>query len=205
MHKIHVSIDHKALEDAGIGTDTQITRTLKDVKLRSALKLMLHDLGLTYLVADDVLLITTSDEANNRLVTVVYPVGDLVSREGYPNEELDDYGTLIDMITSTVQPTTWDEVGGPGSIKEFPHRKALVLSQTWDVHEEISDLLTTLRKTGGKIPGGGDVTAGSPTASTPRQTPLATSVMPTIDGQSGGANPLMAAERRGLARQGVPR
>ena len=66
-HKINIAIDHKALEDAGIGTDTQITRTLKGVTLRSALKLMLKDLGLTYVIADEVLLITTPDEANNRL------------------------------------------------------------------------------------------------------------------------------------------
>ena len=37
-HKINIAIDHKALEDAGIGTDTQITRTLKDVTLRSGVE-----------------------------------------------------------------------------------------------------------------------------------------------------------------------
>lgn len=33
---------------------------------------------------------------------------------------LADFDTLIDLITSTVQPTSWDEVGGPGSIAPFP-------------------------------------------------------------------------------------
>jgi hypothetical protein len=32
-----------------------------------------------------------------------------------------DFESLIELITSTVRPTTWDEVGGPGSIKEFPN------------------------------------------------------------------------------------
>ena len=31
-----------------------------------------------------------------------------------------DFESLMDLITSTVQPTTWDEVGGPGSIAPFP-------------------------------------------------------------------------------------
>jgi hypothetical protein len=31
-----------------------------------------------------------------------------------------DFDTLIDLITSTIKPTSWDEVGGPGSIKSFP-------------------------------------------------------------------------------------
>ena len=28
-----------------------------------------------------------------------------------------DFDALIELITSTIQPTTWDEVGGPGSVK----------------------------------------------------------------------------------------
>jgi hypothetical protein len=31
-----------------------------------------------------------------------------------------DFDSLIDLITSTVKPTSWDTVGGPGSIKGFP-------------------------------------------------------------------------------------
>jgi hypothetical protein len=30
-----------------------------------------------------------------------------------------DFDSLIDLITTTIAPTTWDEVGGPGSIAEF--------------------------------------------------------------------------------------
>ena len=39
---------------------------------------MLRDLGLTYVIQDEVLQITTPDEAEGRLVTKVYPVADLV-------------------------------------------------------------------------------------------------------------------------------
>ena len=31
-----------------------------------------------------------------------------------------DFDALIDLITSTVAPTTWEDVGGPGSISPFP-------------------------------------------------------------------------------------
>ncbi len=30
-----------------------------------------------------------------------------------------DFDSLIELITTTVKPTTWDEVGGPGSVSEF--------------------------------------------------------------------------------------
>src|SRR5207248_6498552 len=58
--------------------DTPITKVLKGVTLKSALKLILHDLGLAYIVRDEVLLITSKEEADTYLVTKVYPVGDLV-------------------------------------------------------------------------------------------------------------------------------
>jgi hypothetical protein len=56
---------------------------------------------------------------------------------------LDD---LIALITSTVRPTTWDSAGGPGSIAPEGPRLALVTSATAEVHDEISCLLTQLRR-----------------------------------------------------------
>jgi general secretion pathway protein D len=57
-----------------------------------------------------------------------------------------DFDTLIELITSTISPESWDEVGGPGSIEEFPLNLSLVISQTQDVHEQIADLLEQLRR-----------------------------------------------------------
>ncbi len=57
-----------------------------------------------------------------------------------------DFDTLTDLITSTIHPTSWDEVGGPGTIQEFPTNLSLVISQTQEVHEQIRDLLAQLRR-----------------------------------------------------------
>jgi general secretion pathway protein D len=57
-----------------------------------------------------------------------------------------DFDSLIELITTTVRPQTWDEVGGPGSISPFQNNLSLVISQTEDVHEEIRDLLEQLRR-----------------------------------------------------------
>jgi hypothetical protein len=63
-------------------------------------------------------------------------------------EVKDDYAVnvnnLIDVITTTLKPTTWDAVGGPGSISEY--RGVLIISHTQDVHKEIPTLLNKLRK-----------------------------------------------------------
>jgi hypothetical protein len=50
---------------------------------------------------------------------------------------------LIEVITGTIFPTTWDCVGGPGSIA--PAGGMLVISQTQEVHRQIEELLGKLR------------------------------------------------------------
>ncbi|MFM8892737.1 MAG: hypothetical protein ACKOTB_14165, partial [Planctomycetia bacterium] len=78
-YDIPIIADKKAFEDAGLDLDTTVvTQTIAGVSLRSALRLLLGDIDLTYLVKDEVMLITTKDKAAENLVVKVYPVGDLV-------------------------------------------------------------------------------------------------------------------------------
>ncbi len=75
---IPIMIDKRALDDVGLGSDTPVTISLNGITLRSALKLMLKEMDLTYVIQDEVLKITTPEEAENELLTKVYPVADLV-------------------------------------------------------------------------------------------------------------------------------
>jgi len=151
QHRIPIEIDTGALDDVGIGTDSPITRNLKGISLRSALRLMLKELELTYVICDEVLLITTPEEAESELATVVYPVRDLVRYCDAEGKQWADFDTLIDMITSSIAPQAWDTVGGPGSIEGMQYGDAdvIVLSQTQDVHREIVSLLDKLRSVSG--------------------------------------------------------
>jgi hypothetical protein len=81
------------------------------------------------------------------LITRVYPVGDIIGYEhaGYMYY---DYDSLIDTVQSTLQPTSWDVVGGCGSIApaDFQNVEAIVVQQTYHVHRGIAKLLADLRK-----------------------------------------------------------
>ncbi len=57
-----------------------------------------------------------------------------------------DLEALSDLIKSQVAPHEWDEVGGPGSIREDVAREALVISASPQVHDEVRHLLTLLRR-----------------------------------------------------------
>ncbi len=77
-HSIPMIIDDKALADAGLDSSMSVNQDLRGITLRSGLKLMLNSLGLTYVINDEVLKITTPEAAENELIIRTYEVGDLV-------------------------------------------------------------------------------------------------------------------------------
>ncbi len=149
-HQIQIQFDAKALADAGIDSDTPITHHVHDVKLRSALDLLLRDVGLTFAVLDEVLLITTMPEAEAIMRTRLYPVADLIGArdDGVLVSFHTKFGDLVDLITSTIKPESWDETGGSGSIREDGKSASLVVLQTYAVQCEIARLLESLRAVG---------------------------------------------------------
>ena len=80
LHHIEIQLDSAALKEAGIDESTPVTKNLKGISLRSALKLLLDELQLKYVVHNEVLLITTpaKAESDEYMTTKVYPVADMV-------------------------------------------------------------------------------------------------------------------------------
>jgi len=208
------------LEDAAISVDSPVTSTLHGISLRSALRITLGEMKLTFVIWDEVLQITTPEDAETRLVTRVYDCRELLALPSPPGSsrprgivggggffavqdepptkapaaggaapptggaapptggappatggaepgsatpggtkgggvavtdsgsqpqkehELSDAENLLRLITTTVRPDSWDEVGGPGTVAEY--KGLVVVSQTWEVHEKIERLLNML-------------------------------------------------------------
>jgi hypothetical protein len=145
-----IQFDTAALDAVAASPETEVTANLRNVSLRSALDLIFRGTeDLTYIVDNEVLLITTEDEAQTRLEVRVYRVDDLVSPEpGGALLAVDaDYDSLVDMIVSNVEGDSWAENGtGEGEIQAFPPGM-LVISQTSRVHEQIGLLFEALRST----------------------------------------------------------
>ena len=156
-HAIEIQLDCRALEDVGIGADTPITKNLKGISLRAGLNLILRDLDLTWTIQDEVLQITTPEEAECRLKTKVLDVADLVVCRDSKGRPWDDYDTLIKMITVTVLPKSWNHAGGPCAIApaNLGTAKALVISQTDHAHDEIAEVLAKVRAIAKKTPDAG--------------------------------------------------
>ncbi|MCE9545982.1 MAG: hypothetical protein K8T25_10745 [Planctomycetia bacterium] len=132
---------------------------ISDVSLRSALHHFLHELddSVTIAVQDDILWITTKEGAERNLQVHVYVVDDLahasplhipaespfesLPQAGTPSEY--DFEPLRQILFGTIAPDSWDEAGGPGSIRDG--NGSLTVSQTSEMHEEIEALLAALR------------------------------------------------------------
>jgi hypothetical protein len=185
-------LNARALDDIGLDpSKTLVSLKAKEITLRSALRLMLSEHDLTWVLQDEVLQITTPDTSNQDLQSVLYPVPDLaraVEDSGAVAEPLEtsrasdgaqrftpmktgllaqfggvpqqasvlavevgvdrtqlDYDSVIETITTTIEPQSWDEVGGPGSIAPIEPITSLVISQTQEVHVKIAELLIKLR------------------------------------------------------------
>jgi len=228
MAGVNVFLDPEGLATEGISSDNLVSIQLrKPISLRSALNLILEPLHLSYVIQNEVLLITTEQDRQGDVYQFVYPVADLVipipnflpdGDIGLPGAIKDayrtagygyvggavqsapftmasddatekggnqsvlaqmgatnmipgmpgaggvpfgfgaggtpqgggsqaDFETLIDLITSTIEPDSWEDVGtGTGSVRGFDTNLSLVVSNTQEVHEKIADLLAQLRR-----------------------------------------------------------
>lgn len=145
MHKIEIQIDRKGLDEVAISADIPITKNLQGISLRSAIRLILHDLGLTYIIHEEVLLITTPENADARLLTEVYDVTDLVSVRDENGKFWHDHDSLIRTIIATIQPRYWDSTGSINGIT-FGNTATLVVSHNEAAHDEIVALLARIRQ-----------------------------------------------------------
>ncbi len=231
LAEVNIYLDPQGLQQEAVTTDMPVTINLShEVTLKSALKLILEQFHLSYVIEDEVLKITSEQMRTGDVYIETYDVADLVvpipnfspsnnqglagayndamrrvsftggggfgggmmgsplavvaNRTGAkasagidPNvmaqmsggggtmggaspasvplgygpggaggAGMADFDSLINLIVTTVQPDTWEDVGGPGTVAQFDTNLSLVIRQTEEVHEEIVDLLGQLRR-----------------------------------------------------------
>ena len=137
-YNLQILFDTPALDAVAVSPDSPVTMKLRDVPLRSALRLILMQIpGLTYVVKNDVLLITTEEETSRSPETHIYDLSKLAKDI--------DAAELVEVIPQVVAFDTWQENGtGEGELKPLGENM-LVVSQTHEVHEAILALLSQMQ------------------------------------------------------------
>ncbi|WP_299469697.1 hypothetical protein [uncultured Gimesia sp.] len=78
LHNITILINSNDLGEEGLTVDEPVNVALSGIKLKSAMNIILKPIGLTYVIEDEVMKITTIVKADEIYATRVYPVADLV-------------------------------------------------------------------------------------------------------------------------------
>jgi hypothetical protein len=139
-HEIAIALDEKALDQAGIETATPVTARVRGVKLQSALNLVLSQVGLTWTADNKGVCITTPEAARRRLVLANYDIRGL----GFGPRV--DASEVIDVVQATIEPASWSDAGGAGTVERLPQASLIQVRQTYRVHRQIEQLFDDLRE-----------------------------------------------------------
>ncbi|MBI3860634.1 MAG: serpin family protein [Planctomycetia bacterium] len=144
---VPIEFDREAISDDGISLGKLVTLKVPRITPRSALRLLLDPDQLTFVVANEVLLITPTSRAADLLEVRVYDVTDLVLVADSKAPGRADFISLMNMISCSVQPDSWEDLSGPGSMSRLSlgTRRVLSIRQTQRAHAEVDRLLTDLR------------------------------------------------------------
>ncbi len=151
QYDIPIVVDRAALDELAIKLESEVTISVREITLRSALNLIFREPGLedlAYSVQDEVLLITTEERRDARLTTRVYRVDDLLDLQLSQGKETEAYpDSLIDVVVQCVEHDSWMENGtGDGDI-QYLTPGMLVVSQPRHIQRQIETLLQQIRRT----------------------------------------------------------
>jgi hypothetical protein len=141
--KQNILVDKQALKDKDIDYETPITIRLKKVSVRTLLRKILNDLGLTYVIKDESIYVTTLENAKKMTVVRTYFVGDIIGNTD-PRfgpiinalQKAQNAKALIALIKGTIEPDSWagGEGEGQGTITYNAATDALVVRQSAEFH-----------------------------------------------------------------------
>jgi hypothetical protein len=139
-HGIAIDVDRAALAAAGLNMQTPASVNAREQSLRALLKKMLGELGMTFIIQNGELTVTTPERANQMFLTRAYYLGDLAAGTGFtlepfttPIQAVQTIAALIYRIQS-IEPTSWEFAGGPGLVGFDPLRMAIIIKQSAEMH-----------------------------------------------------------------------
>lgn len=142
-------IDKKSLEDLLVDLKKGVSLNAKGLSGRTVLRSILASQGLTFIVKDETIQIVTVEKAKSQLSTRVYYLGDLVTGTGTFGDfrfgpvlnlaQMQENARVIqETIVKSVDPLSWKENSGPGSIMFDVPSMSLIVRAPTEVHFTLS-------------------------------------------------------------------
>jgi hypothetical protein len=138
---VTILLDKLAMEQQAVSYETLVKFRARKVTMRTVLRRILADVGLTYYIKDETIQVTSPDKAKDITSIRTYYLGDIVSRINFDlgpilnqQQVLENARHIVEMIQTQVEPESWSINNGPGRIYFDPTRMVLVVKATAEVH-----------------------------------------------------------------------
>jgi hypothetical protein len=157
-----IVLDPEAVKEVEASYDSPVTLSAKGVTIRTVLRKILNDLGLAYVIQNEVISVTSAQKAKESMVVRRYYVGDLLAglntidtsrippliqirppfaaavvpqiQAGQLAQSVKD---LVEMIETSVDPQSWRSNGGSGTIFFHGPSMSLIIKQSAEVHAQL--------------------------------------------------------------------
>ncbi len=143
-----VYLDKKSLEDAGLDLSRPVNMP-GNVTARTALRAVLQAQGLTFVIKDKIIQVVTLEKAKELQVTRAYYLGDLIQAQGAfggavtwgpqidYEQTMQNAKIIIDSITQSVDPLSWQARGGTSTITFHYPSMSLIVRAPAEVHASL--------------------------------------------------------------------
>ncbi len=142
-----IIVDPASLQDANVDYEVDtVSLQFPKMQVRTALKKILGDKGLTYIIKEGNIMVMTPKKASEFTVLRTYQVDDLVQVDPQVQrmfgpfvaraQRLQNAQMLINMLQTTVDPAYWAP-NGPGTMAYFEPSNTLIIRASAEMHYQL--------------------------------------------------------------------
>jgi hypothetical protein len=128
-----ITLDKETMKDANVRYDSTVSGNMKGVSARFLLRKVLADVGLTFIIRNEVVEVVTPQFAKTLLITRTYYVGDL-SECACGLFSPEQANMFMNMIQTSIDPKSWKGNGGDGTITYNPDTRSVTIKQSAEFH-----------------------------------------------------------------------
>jgi hypothetical protein len=146
---VPVILSESGLQNAMVEVDAPVTLRLKGASAIGALHCALDPLNLTFIINDDVLVVT--DKSSTRRINIlrIYSIADLcLARKG--GSYVERGNEISKVIRESIDRDVWEDGGGDATIQWIPALLALSVSAPEETQPKVVQFLAGLRAVKGK-------------------------------------------------------
>jgi hypothetical protein len=141
-----ILLDKQSLADLGVSSETQVSLSVKGLTARTALRKILGDVGLGYIIKGEVIQVVSEKVAKETMVTRTYFLGNLLQGGMFSDagirfvpgltqfEAMQNVLSIVNLIQSSIDPPSWQANGGHGTVTFHAPTMSIVIRNTAEVH-----------------------------------------------------------------------